>query len=41
MPVISQQITKEYAVYHSDNMEVMPNLKGESVDMSVYSPAFP
>jgi DNA modification methylase len=41
MPVISQKVTENYAVYHSDCMELLPSLKRESVDISVYSPPFP
>lgn len=41
MPVKDQCITDEFAIYHSDCMEVLPELQSESVDMSVYSPPFP
>ena len=41
MPIISQKITPEYAVYHSDCMEVLPTLPDRSVGLSVYSPPFP
>ena len=35
-----QIITKEYAIYNSDCMEVLPTLPDNSVDLSVYSPPF-
>lgn len=35
-----QLITENYAIYNSDNMFVMPSLKDESVDLSIYSPPF-
>src|SRR5208337_3028352 len=41
MPVIDQVITDRYALWNSDNMEVLPNLPSESIDLSVYSPGFP
>ena len=41
MPVIDQKITDDYAIYHADNMEVLPSLADESIDISVYSPPFP
>jgi len=41
MPVIDQLITTDFALYNADCMEVLPNLKGESIDISVYSPPFP
>ena len=41
MPVIDQKITEDYAIYHADNMEVLPTLPNESIDISVYSPPFP
>ena len=41
MPVKDQEITERYAVYCSDNMEVLPQLKGETIDLSIYSPPFP
>ena len=41
MPVRDQVITPEYALWNADTMEVLPNLKSESVDVSVYSPPFP
>jgi DNA modification methylase len=41
MPIIAQHITDRYAAYNADCMEVLPSLKAESVDFSVYSPPFP
>jgi len=41
MAVIEQKMTDRYAVYNADCMEVLPGLKSESVDFSVYSPPFP
>lgn len=41
MPVIDQHITDKFALYNADCMEVLPNLKGETIDLSVYSPPFP
>ena len=41
MPIINQQITDDYALYHSDCMEVLPGLPGGSVGLAVYSPPFP
>jgi len=38
--VKDQKITDQYAVYLSDCMYVMPTLKDESVDLSIYSPPF-
>lgn len=35
-----QVITEQYAIYNSDCMEILPSLKAESVDLSVYSPPF-
>ena len=35
-----QVITKEYAIYNSDCMEVLTTLPDASVDLSVYSPPF-
>lgn len=40
MDVKDQKITEDYAIYCSDNMIVLPKLKPESVDLSVYSPPF-
>ncbi len=41
MKIINQELTENYAIYNGDNMEVLPSLKPESIDFSVYSPAFP
>lgn len=41
MAIINQQLTDDYAVYHSDCMEVLPTLPDRSVGLSVYSPPFP
>ena len=38
--VKNQIITENYAIYNSDCMYVLPTLKDESVDLSVYSPPF-
>ena len=38
--VKDQIVTDKYAIYNSDCMLVMPTLKDESVDLSVYSPPF-
>ena len=35
-----QLITDDYAIYNSDCMEILPTLKDESIDLSVYSPPF-
>ena len=35
-----QKITDDYAIYLSDCMYVLPTLKDESIDLSVYSPPF-
>lgn len=38
--VITQNITEKYAIYNGDCIEVMKELKSESVHLSVYSPPF-
>ena len=38
--VKDQLITKDYAIYNSDCMYVLPTLENESIDLSVYSPPF-
>ena len=38
--VKDQVITDNYAIYNSDCMLVMPTLKDNSIDLSVYSPPF-
>lgn len=35
-----QVITEDYAIYNSDCMYVLPSLKENSIDLSVYSPPF-
>ena len=40
MSTKDQRTTKDYAIYNSDGMEVMPTLPSESVDLSIYSPPF-
>ena len=35
-----QLITDKYAIYNSDNMEIMPMLPDRSIDLSIYSPPF-
>lgn len=35
-----QIITDKYAIYNSDCMEVLPALKDNSIDLSIYSPPF-
>ena len=40
MNIKDQILTKDYALYCSDCMEVLPTLKDNSVDLSVYSPPF-
>lgn len=35
-----QVITDSYAIYNGDCMDVLPTLKDESVDLSIYSPPF-
>ncbi len=38
--IIEQKITGRYAVYNGDCMEVLQNLKDESIHLSIYSPPF-
>lgn len=40
MKAKDQIITKDYAIYNSDCMEVLPTLPADSVDLSIYSPPF-
>ncbi len=40
MAVIEQLLTDKYALYNSDCMAVMKDLKDESIHLSVYSPPF-
>ena len=39
--IAQQEIHDDYAIYNADCMEVLPTLKPESIDFSVYSPPFP
>lgn len=41
MAVINQEVNDRYAIYNGDCMEVLPQVKDDSVGMSVYSPPFP
>jgi len=38
--VKTQSVTKNYAIYNSDCMYVLPSMADDSVDLSVYSPPF-
>ena len=40
MSAKDQHITKDYAIYNSDCMEVITSLPDSSIDLSVYSPPF-
>jgi DNA modification methylase len=40
MAVKAQKITKDYAIYNADCMEVMTQLPSDSIHLSVYSPPF-
>lgn len=40
MAVINQTITDAYAIYNGDCMEVMQDMKPESIHFSIYSPPF-
>lgn len=40
MSVKDQVLTDNYAIYNSDCMYVLPTLKANSVDLSIYSPPF-
>jgi len=40
MAVIEQEVKENYAVYNGDCLDVLPELKKESVHISVYSPPF-
>jgi DNA modification methylase len=40
MKTKDQIIEKDYALYNSDCMEVLPSLADESIDLSIYSPPF-
>ena len=41
MAVIEQHIDERYAIYNADVMEVLPDIKVESIGLSIYSPPFP
>lgn len=41
MAVTSQKITDQFAIYHADCCEVLPDLPDESIGLSVFSPPFP
>jgi DNA modification methylase len=41
MAIIEQKITDKYALYNADCMNVLPEIKKETVGFSVYSPPFP
>ena len=40
MAVIDQMVTKDFALWNGDCLEVMPTLPDESIHLSVYSPPF-
>lgn len=40
MAVNEQKITKEYAIYNGDCIEVMADMPDNSIDLSIYSPPF-
>jgi DNA modification methylase len=40
MNVLDQIVKERYAIYNSDNMEILPTLPDGSVHLSVYSPPF-
>lgn len=40
MAILEQVITDDYALYCGDCMEVMPNLPGDVIHLSIYSPPF-
>lgn len=40
MPVIEQEQGERYALYNSDCMNVLTEMKGSGIDMSIYSPPF-
>lgn len=40
MAVMNQIITDRYALYHGDCIEVMKDLKSDSIHLSIYSPPF-
>lgn len=38
--ILNESVTDHYALYHGDNCEIMPGLRENSVDFSVFSPPF-
>jgi len=40
MAINNQVITKDYAIYNGDCIEVMADMPDESIHLSVYSPPF-
>jgi DNA modification methylase len=40
MAIIEQKITSKYAIYNGDCVEVMKNIKSDSVHLTIYSPPF-
>lgn len=40
MGVMNQKLTNEFAIYNGDCIEVMADMDGGSIDLSVYSPPF-
>ncbi len=40
MEIKNQIHTDRYSIYNADNMEVVPSMPDESIDLSVYSPPF-
>jgi len=40
MAVIDQTITDQYAIYHGDSCEVLPDIPTDSIHLSIYSPPF-
>lgn len=40
MAVMNQEITEEYAIYHADCMEVLPEVPDNKIHLSIYSPPF-
>ena len=40
MSVKEQVLTEQYAVYCADSVEVLHQMKGETIDLSIYSPPF-
>lgn len=40
MSVITQTVTDQYAIYNGDCCEVLPKIKDESINLSIYSPPF-